>query len=208
MSTCSNGFGCDASAAPPACYSSCLNGSTPDDTRCAAPGYCRPDGTCALRGGPGAACSANSECTSNVCGTTGVGSCCEAACKTGGPCGATGCDASGKCIYPANGTQCGSSCPAGSNVLTVSTCDGAGECKAGTGKTCANEYMCNSSGTACATSCPSNDAAGDQYCTILTWCDGSICRQDVSPAASCSRANQCNGWGDLLHLGFFKEQMS
>jgi hypothetical protein len=49
---------------------------------------------------------------------TGTGNCCAAACKTGGTCGATSCDATGACVYPVAGMACGG----------VGTCDGAGTC--------------------------------------------------------------------------------
>jgi hypothetical protein len=94
------GFVC---ASATACKTAC--GS---DTDCQGPGvFCQNpgnSGTCVALLAAGAVCSASTQCSSNTCGTSGTGThCCTAACNpSGGPCGATDCDATGACVFPGN----------------------------------------------------------------------------------------------------------
>jgi hypothetical protein len=116
----------------------------------------------------GAACAANDQCASNVCGGDGTGHCCSASCTSpfyagdagdaGDTCGALDCDGTGACVYWPLGTICGStSCSAGMET-GESNCNGAGQCLPGSTTACGN-YGCN--GAACATSCTTDtDCAG------------------------------------------------
>jgi hypothetical protein len=78
---------------------------------------CDGNGNCVAQAPPGATCSANAQCTSGLCGTSGSGSrCCATACPTG-PCGATDCDAAGACLFMPFGMFCG-----------TGQCNGQGTC--------------------------------------------------------------------------------
>jgi hypothetical protein len=118
-----------------------------DSTSCET--FCTMDGDCASTSdycslgqcipknsvGP---CTANDECSSGICGTTGTGNCCNAMCATGGVCGATGCDGSGACAYPLAGTACGAGPSCNGTVFTApGACDGLGTCAGGTATDCA-----------------------------------------------------------------------
>ncbi len=81
-----------------------------------------------------------------VCGTSGTGDCCAAACASvGGACGASGCDSTGACIYVAAGTSCGTgpSCSGGTET-EAPACDGAGTCAPPVMTACGN-FTCNGS---------------------------------------------------------------
>ncbi len=72
----------------------------------------------------GTACTGNDQCSSGVCDVAGGGHCCAAACSSvGGECGATGCDATGACVFPTTATTC----------MGVEKCDGSGHCVPGCG---------------------------------------------------------------------------
>jgi hypothetical protein len=106
------------------------------DQDCASPtDYCA-GGACLTRISAGA-CTTNDECTSDICGTTGTGNCCNAPCITAGVCGATDCKGSGACAYPPSGTGCGTSSFCTGTVFTsADSCDGAGTCVLGTPTDC------------------------------------------------------------------------
>jgi hypothetical protein len=112
---------------------------------------------------PGADCSNNSQCTSNICGVNGSGKCCSTLCATSATvCTASGCDGAGACIYP-RGVSCGADfCNGGS--LTMSACNGAGTCLAGASAPCPNHFQCMN-GTACNTQCGvATDCQSGYYC--------------------------------------------
>ncbi len=117
----------------------------------------------------GSACSENDACQSTLCGTTGSGHCCAAACDTSDPtCGATDCDSTGACTFPASTTACGTGSCAG-NTLTASTCDGTGACVPDAPAPCANHLTC-SDATSCFATCT---ASSD--CVAGYWCSGGSC---------------------------------
>jgi hypothetical protein len=121
----------------------------------------------------GVACTGNAQCTSNVCSTNGAGNCCAAACSpAGGTCGATGCDATGACVFPAASTPCGTAAcidgAATSSQTTAQTCDGGGTC-AGTTTSC-GAYRCAAGGTTCLATCTT-----DADCVPASHCNGNVC---------------------------------
>lgn len=80
---------------------------------------CNGTGACVAAGPapPGAACNANMQCASGMCGTSGAGSrCCAQSCPVG-PCGAVDCDATGACVLTPKNAPCG-----------AGLCNGAGTC--------------------------------------------------------------------------------
>ena len=116
----------------------------------------------------GAPCSSNGECQSGVCGVDGddggAGNCCLDKCVTGDSCGATGCNDTGACVYPASGTSCGADF-CGAARLTQRACNGAGACVPTNATPCPGDLGCNDAGTACNTSCStSKDCAGGYVC--------------------------------------------
>ena len=184
---CPNKLTCNAGMA--ACQASCAG----NDANCVPGYYCNVGNTCAAQVATGP-CSAPDQCTApHICGTTGAGNCCAAACSTSDPtCGATDCDpGTGACLYP-TGTGCGTSCNTSTSMLTTSTCNGSGACAAGTASPCAGNASC-ASPTACnGTNCGSNDSAGDARCATGYWCNGSACVA-AQMVGGCTRNSQCTG---------------
>lgn len=117
---CAGGFVCaSATDCKTACASDadCQNASD----YCANPG---PTGTCEAKLSPGGLCGGNNQCASGVCGVTGTGHCCSAACSVGvSGCSATDCDGAGACMFPGS-SQAASSQTAGDCQKNV--CNGAG----------------------------------------------------------------------------------
>ncbi len=183
--TCSGGMlttsACDgsgncAAGTPSACPDNlaCNSAGTVCLTTCAVQSDCVTGfycvgGTCTAQQATGA-CTENDACTSGVCGTTGSGFCCTAACLATGTCGATACDGTtGACNYPVTGTACGTTTCSGT-TLTARACNGTGTCMSNGGVTCPNNLTCNTGGTACNTTCAANsDCAG----TSTNFCDTS-----------------------------------
>jgi len=156
--------------------SQCTSGNCVDGFCCDAP--C--NGTCQ-------ACSnaktgaANGTCKAITIGTDPDGDCPDdgsPSCKRNGVC-----DGVGACQKYINGTACGSTtCSMG--MQTGFSCDGAGNCKAGTSASC-DPYVC--SGASCGASCVS-----DADCVANAYCDGtSHCAPDQGNGKSCSKGSQC-----------------
>jgi hypothetical protein len=150
----------------------------------------------------GAACSANSQCLSTICGINGSGNCCGAACSTSdATCGATACDTSGACTYPASSTSCGTASCTG-NMLTASACNGSGACAAGTPAACPNNLKCNGGGTACLTTC-----ATSTDCDTGFYCNGGSCAAVLADGTACTSNAACSssvcgvaGTGNCCHM--------
>ena len=160
-------------------------------------GYYCDQGTCKPAGVAGAACKAPTECETGTC-VDGV--CCDKSCAgtceacdlpgkegvcsavTGDPhgnrpaCGGQGdcasiCDGTNPatCTYPGSAVVCGSNCVNG--ALSVSTCDGTGQCAAGPAATCL-PYVCETA-SACRTDCTTNqDCQGGAVCNSEKKCAG------------------------------------
>ncbi len=80
-----------------ACKTSCT--TSPD---CVGANSC-VGGFCVPPADAGTTCSDDAQCRSGICGTSGSGHCCTAACSpSGGSCGATDCDGVGACLFPGN----------------------------------------------------------------------------------------------------------
>jgi len=141
-------------------------------------------------------CSANGMCASDVCGTTGAGMCCVAACSpVGGACGATGCSGTGACDYPGTAIACSTSCSLG--TLTTFDCNGSGACNTtgGTSAACGGNLLCASI-TTCLVGCGANSAVGDANCASGFYCNGvgvGFCVAMLSPGTLCQRATECLG---------------
>ncbi len=134
---------------------------------------------------PGSACTGNSQCNSGVCGLDGTGNCCSNACSTTDAiCGATACDNTGACTYPANATSCGTNVCSG-NMLTASDCDGNGNCAVGTPYACPGNLIC-ASATSCLSTC-----AHDTDCANGYFCSSGTCTMMLSNGASCSANADC-----------------
>jgi hypothetical protein len=175
--SCPGGFIC---ASTTACKTSCASAGD-----CASQPSTCSGGACMSQGGPGAPCSNNSQCTSNLCGVAGTGNCCSASCTTGGTCGASGCNTSGACVYPSSSTRCGSSSCSGSTFTPAGSCNGSGSCTAGTPGACAGGFICVDS-TSCKTLCGTDtDCASSNYCT-----SGS-CVAKLANGTACGGDNQC-----------------
>jgi hypothetical protein len=110
-----NNFMCTVPGSGGVCVTSCTVGA---DTGCKMGFYCVAGTSCVAKGGPGAVCAAADQCTSGLCGTTGSGHCCTAACTTGGTCGATDCNPIGACAYPTGTTSCGAAASCSGSTLT------------------------------------------------------------------------------------------
>lgn len=123
------------------------------------------------------------------CGVCVGGVCCESACSGDPGCAGT-CDSSGRCTYPAAGTQCKATCAgAGPSAMeTRYTCDQNHRCVAGTPRLCA-PYICKGDGSGCYTGCGrnrfSNPASRHMECN-----DKSVC--DVSQAHTTAAAGLGN----------------
>jgi hypothetical protein len=118
----------------------------------------------------GTACTGNTQCTSGICGINGGGRCCTAACAhSDQTCGATACDMTGACFYPATTVPCGTdSCNNG--TLTQSACDAHGACLVGTPAPCTGDFQC-ADAMSCRTACTLTvDCATNFYCTTNHKC--------------------------------------
>ncbi len=100
-------------------------------------------------------------------------------------CGATGCDSSGACVYPAKGISCGNAACA-DGMSTASTCNGAGTCLPDTPTACPNNFACKDA-TACNTQCAAavDCAVGFQCDTATMQC---VAKQSTGP---CSGNDTC-----------------
>jgi hypothetical protein len=186
---CGGGSFMGAAACPP-----CAVGKTCNQASDCTNGFCQ-NNKCALKTN-GTPCGAGTECASSICGTTGTGHCCSAACSpvfSGmGTCGATDCDGTGACVFPPNGIGCGS-CPSPGSIETSGTCNGSGTCVSNTVQ-CADNLTCSSNGDVCNVSCGPNSAAGDANCVAGFWCDGmggGACLAAQGTGAMCTRNAQC-----------------
>jgi hypothetical protein len=146
-------------------------------------------------------CTENDDCMSDVCGASGSGQCCLAACtRATAPCGATGCDAlTGACTYPDAGTACGSvaeTCTAGTQQ-NPSICDGSGNCNDSPGTTTCTPYVCGAN--ACLSSCTdSTSCGGGDFCDVAnaTCCSGLFTLGTIAvDSAKGSDATACCGIG-------------
>ena len=123
------------------------------------------DGTC---GNVAAGLNPNSDCTmmpASTCGTTGV------------------CDGTGACQLYAAGTTCAAPSCNGETHTNASTCDGLGNCNAGTMTSC-SPYVCTVGG--CKTSC-----ASDADCIATDFCSGGVCAPRRSAGSSCTANDNC-----------------
>ncbi|HVU51172.1 MAG TPA: hypothetical protein VHL80_10825 [Polyangia bacterium] len=220
--TCSGGA-CSAGTQP--CNGFKCTGGATCPTACAGQGDCDATayyctavgGVCALKGGPGATCTAGLQCLSGncvdgvCCGSPSCGSCqaCDVAPHAGtcwplgagapdpkgvcadnlaASCGTNGkCDGAGGCQKYADGTKC-SSQVCTSGALSL-TLDGA--CAGGTcsaaTQSC-NGYKCTG-GTACPTTC-----AGDGDCDPSGYyCSGGACTAKAAQGGACTADKQCLG---------------
>jgi hypothetical protein len=169
--TCDASGSCQPLVAPCPAHLACDDGGTTCRATCSAlfdcaSGFYCSAGTCAARRATGA-CAENDACTSGICGVTGTGQCCHAACVTiNANCAAIGCDDAGACLYPSNLTPCGppQSCTGATETLAT-LCDGMGHCPQPTTKDC-SPYRCGT--TACMKACTDNTscASGD-FCDRL-----------------------------------------
>ncbi len=163
---------------PAVCGKSCTG-----DGDCVNNTYFCSANKCVLKEPAGAACTAADQCSSGVCGTTGTGNCCSAACAhLGAPCGATGCDNTGACVYPT--TTCGNATCSNAVATPAPTCSG-GVCNPATPVACTNGFACNGTATACATTCtaPANGCIGTDTCV------GGACL--LAPGQPCLANTQC-----------------
>src|SRR5262249_3100030 len=117
--------------------------------------------------------------------------CCIGACVTGGACGATGCDATGACVYPNGGCRV-SACSAGQ--LTPGANCGGGSCPPPPSPTpCPGNVACAADGKSCLpVSCTQDaDCSSSAY-----YCDATLgCQPKLQPGMVCTSAHQC-GSGD------------
>jgi len=192
---CPNHLGCDTAGVD--CNTSCTN-----VTDCAKDYYCDNDaGGCIPQTvfGP---CTANEQCTSELCGLSGTGNCCNVACPSSSTtCAASDCLATnGDCGYPDGSLPCGStleSCAAGAQQ-DPSVCDGMGDCPT-PGVTQCTPFICGANAclTTCtdATSCVSGafcDTADSSCCAAGGLVKGGTITVD---AATGSDATACCGFG-------------
>jgi hypothetical protein len=131
----------------------------------------------------GSACTANTQCLSDVCGVAGTGTCCTTACATGSVCGANACSATGACVYAPSGTTCD----------LGGTCNGAGTCQActsgcGIGVACTSDTNCASNACSASTNlCVSSQCADNRTDGLETDvdCGGGTC-------AACAVGKSCH----------------
>ena len=136
----------------------------------------------------GSPCTSNATCVSGVCGTDGSGRCCASSCSTTDPnCGATGCDDTGACIFPASGTACGSPSCSGNTLTSAGTCNGSGTCAAGTPSACPGHLQCLDA-TSCATACASTaDCVTGFFCAAgAGTCDPQIATGPCTENDACT----------------------
>ena len=176
------------------CYASC---STLRD--CVA-GFNCEDGNCVPQVQAGENCADNFDCLSGICGADGVGHCCATACaSTTAPCGATDCDGTGACVYPAAGGPCGSvllSCAAG--VQTNPTlCDGLGACTSSPPTTDCAPLICGAN--ACLKGCTTvADCVAGDFCDPVSssCCSGLVDGGEISVDVQAgSDTTSCCGYG-------------
>lgn len=181
LGPCPGGLVCkDASS----CKTECMS---PAD--CIQPNAGCPDKECVQPAG--SICDSNEQCMSGICGTTGVGHCCSAACNapTDEECGATDCDDAGVCQFPT--TACGSDPSCMGSTLTSEYCNGFGVCGgAREDRPCPGSLRCDDA-LSCHATCGSNDSTGDDLCVPGFWCDGASCVPAAGLSAPCTRATQC-----------------
>lgn len=168
-----------------------------DDDTCDGAMTCDAAGQCKKKNGE--ACSAAGECASGHCAD---GFCCSAACTGSceacdvagsegscslvsgaarhgscpgsGVCGSSCDGSSAECVYPAAGSDCGSSCDQA--VLTRRACDGSGACVQEAPAVCAGSFGC-ADAASCAKSC---DAS--LPCAAGAVCEDGAC---VAPRGQC-----------------------
>ncbi len=171
-SACSASGSC-AAQAPTACanHLACANATTCNascggNADCVT-GYVCSGGSCVTPIANGGACSGDGACISNICGINGTGNCCAAACNIAdATCGATACDSTGTCVYPAALMPCGVVCTG--SALIASACDGLGTCVADAGIPCSNGFACANAGS-CAAACTDNTTcAPNNFCDTAT----------------------------------------
>jgi hypothetical protein len=126
-----------------------------------------PDGTCAVVSSgvtdPAGACTAG---TTTSCGNSGS------------------CDGNGACEKYGSSTVCKAASCGTSGFTSASTCDGKGNCVAGTATDCKG-FTC-SAATGCATTCASDADCPSGYCT-----GAKTCAATLSDGATCSANDQC-----------------
>ena len=196
--TCNAAGHCAAGGGQQLCapYAGCSAGvcatTCSGDGDCVSGNYCSAS-HCIAQLTPGeGTCTANDQCTTNVCGG---GICCAMGCTPStGTCGSTGCSASaGACLFPGGTTACSTSCSG--STLTTFGCNGSGGCSTtgGTGTACGGNLVC-ASNTTCLSGCGTNDATGDANCVSGFYCDGvgsGSCQAVLSPGSGCTRATEC-----------------
>ena len=116
----------------------------------------------------GTPCIGNASCQSGICGVTGGGRCCTAACMTtDATCKATTCSNTGACVYPGPALSCGTPSCTGS-LITQSACDGNGTCTVAAPVTCPGDFQCKDA-KSCLTQCSATtDCAPNFYCNAST----------------------------------------
>ena len=187
--TCANHLVCNTGGT--ACLSSCNS-----DNDCIGGYFCNaPNGSCQLKGGAGAGCGSNHECTSNQC-VDGV--CCNfASCGTCQTCNGTSpgnCTALGQVTPEADPHgRCPANPPCGNN--------GTGLCVAGACQQVANGTMC--SGFFCTTVSkfqPGGSCTGTGSCSVPPvqdcapyTCATGGCRGTCTDDTMCVGAFYCNG---------------
>jgi hypothetical protein len=195
---CAGGFIC---ASMTACKTACAA-----DTDCeSASSYCAnpgASGTCVPKGGDGAACSANDQCSSGLCGTNGGTHCCKAGTTcpaTVAACGTTDCTNTGVCNYP-------DSTVAPASLQTPHDCQ---------------KVVCNGSGGDTVVTDTSDTPVSTTLCLINGVCNGNVPQFDPAPTGTdCTGDNnppnhvcgntgngniagacvQCNDDGDCLAI--------
>ncbi len=191
-SPCPGGLVCDDATT---CKTVCITSADCEhpDAECPGGECIQPDGS---------PCNSDEQCMSGICGTSGTGHCCTAACDPiGDPCGAADCGLNGACVFP--DSACGDSASCVNATLTSNYCNGMGECGSGPeADACPDHLVCEDANN-CWASCGSNDTTGDARCTQGWWCDGAACQPaSVIPGFPCSRGAQCAS-GVCTALGCF-----
>ncbi len=138
--------------------------------------------------GAGSPCTSNAECLSRICGLDGGGNCCNTACPATDPaCGASGCDATGACLYAPPGASC-ATCRAG--TLEPAACNGSGACITGISRACPGNFACDMSGDMRATNCKTT-CATQTDCASGFYCASGACLPQAA-TGSCTTNDACN----------------